>query len=86
MATRRKSVKDYPRINNCRVSPETFSRLNSLAGEHSLGWAIEQLVAREKLVESILQSQARAAALLSEIPNTRPLRLREPYSNHELKG
>lgn len=41
---RRKGVKDYPRINNCRIHPDAFVALNQLAGCRSLGAAIEDLV------------------------------------------
>lgn len=41
--TRRKSVKGYPRINNCAVHPEAFAILNSIAGDRALGAAIEDL-------------------------------------------
>jgi hypothetical protein len=40
---RRKSVKDFPRINNCRVHPEAFSTLNNIAGPRAIGAAIEDL-------------------------------------------
>ena len=56
MANRRKSVKGYPRLNNCRINPEAFATLNRIAGEHSMGHAIELLCNREELVTQILQS------------------------------
>jgi hypothetical protein len=40
---RRKSVKDFPRINNQRVHPEAYSTLNRIAGRRCLGAAIEDL-------------------------------------------
>lgn len=56
MAARRKGVKDYPRINNCRVHPDCFAQLNRIAGENGMGYAIEQLCEREVLVLKILES------------------------------
>ncbi|HWF05688.1 MAG TPA: hypothetical protein VHA06_18525 [Candidatus Angelobacter sp.] len=53
--TRRKFVKDYPRINNCRVNPEAFATLNRIAGPNALGVAIEYLCQREELVSQLLQ-------------------------------
>jgi hypothetical protein len=41
--TRRKTVKGFPRINNCRVHPEAFSTLNNIAGPRAMGAAIEDL-------------------------------------------
>jgi hypothetical protein len=40
---RRKSVKDFPRINNCRIHPDAFSTLNQIAGHRAMGAAIEEL-------------------------------------------
>lgn len=66
MATRRTGVKNYPRINNCRVHPTCFEQLNRIAGENGMGYAIEQLCEREmlvlKILESNLPSEAKAKA------------------------
>ncbi len=51
---RRKSVKNYPRINNCRVHPNCYIVLNRIAGEHSLGWAIEQICDQLSLTDNTL--------------------------------
>lgn len=70
MSIRRKSVKDWPRINNCRVEPTCFARLNRIAGERGMGSAIEDLCKREALVLRILESgvppeqQAEAARVI----------------------
>lgn len=40
---RRKGVKDFPRLNNCRVNPEAYALLNRLAGRRALGAAVEDL-------------------------------------------
>jgi hypothetical protein len=61
---RRKSVKNYPRISS-RVHPDCFAQLNRIAGDHSLGYAIEQLCQREKLVLEILESNLPAEQRLS---------------------
>jgi hypothetical protein len=40
---RRKSVKDFPRINNQRIHPDAYRVLNQIAGRRCLGAAIEDL-------------------------------------------
>jgi len=40
---RRKNVRDFPRINNCRVNPQAYSTLNRIAGPRCLAAAIEDL-------------------------------------------
>jgi hypothetical protein len=40
---RRKNVRDFPRINNCRVNPDAYSTLNRIAGPRCLAAAIEDL-------------------------------------------
>lgn len=72
--TRRKSVKGFPRINNCAVDPTCFAQLNRIAGGNGMGYAIEQLCKREALVLQILESdlpaenKAKAAKEVIRVP------------------
>lgn len=64
--TRRKSVKGFKRL-DCRIPVKCWQQLNSVGGEHGLGYAVEKMCEREKLALTILEShlpvENRAAAV-----------------------
>jgi hypothetical protein len=56
MAERRRRDNKDRKVIHCEISLECWQKINDLAGDYGLGWALEQMCEREDMVRRLLES------------------------------